>query len=76
MRLGFSRGQDVLDLGCGSGILAIAAAKLGASKVLALDTDELAVAAAEENAAVNAAADEDCCGAWQSRFHFALGAAL
>jgi ribosomal protein L11 methyltransferase len=32
-------GGDVLDLGCGSGILAIAAARLGAARVLALDTD-------------------------------------
>ena len=44
---------DVLDLGCGSGILAIAAAKLGAGKVLALDIDPIAVRAARENAALN-----------------------
>jgi ribosomal protein L11 methyltransferase len=37
--------QRVLDLGCGSGILAIAAAKLGATDVLALDTDPVAVRA-------------------------------
>ena len=36
--------QDVLDLGSGSGILSIAAAKLGAGRVLALDIDEIAVA--------------------------------
>ena len=51
-------GQDVLDLGSGSGILSIAAAKLGARKVLALDTDALAVKAAKENAAVNGTADK------------------
>ena len=45
--------HDALDLGCGSGILAIAAAKLGARRVLALDTDNLAVAATRENAAAN-----------------------
>jgi ribosomal protein L11 methyltransferase len=48
---------DVLDLGCGSGILGIAALKLGASKVLALDTDELAVKSTRENAALNAVTD-------------------
>jgi ribosomal protein L11 methyltransferase len=36
-------GQSVIDLGCGSGILSIAAAKLGASRVLALDIDPIAV---------------------------------
>lgn len=44
---------DVLDLGCGSGILAIAAAKLGAAKVLALDIDPIAVRATRCNAALN-----------------------
>jgi ribosomal protein L11 methyltransferase len=46
-------GMRALDLGCGSGILAIAAAKLGASRVLALDVDPNAVRAARENAAAN-----------------------
>ena len=46
-------GYKVLDLGTGSGILAIAAARLGASAVLALDTDPLAVRAARENCALN-----------------------
>jgi ribosomal protein L11 methyltransferase len=39
-------GVEVLDLGCGTGILGIAAAKLGASRVDGLDNDPLAVAAA------------------------------
>jgi ribosomal protein L11 methyltransferase len=43
----------LVDLGCGSGVLAIAAAKLGFSPVVALDNDELAVAVANENAAAN-----------------------
>ncbi|MBN1886594.1 MAG: 50S ribosomal protein L11 methyltransferase [Thermoflexales bacterium] len=46
-------GDDVLDLGTGSGILAIAAARLGASRVLALDIDPLAVQAARTNVAAN-----------------------
>ena len=46
----------VLDLGCGSGILGIAAAKLGASTVLALDIDAMAVEATRENAAFNGVA--------------------
>jgi ribosomal protein L11 methyltransferase len=42
-----------VDLGCGSGVLAIAAAKLGWGSVLALDYDPLSVQATLENAAVN-----------------------
>jgi ribosomal protein L11 methyltransferase len=44
---------SVLDLGCGSGILAILAAKLGAVSVLALDTDPIAVRVTDENAIAN-----------------------
>ena len=43
----------LLDVGCGSGVLAIAAAKLGWGPVLAVDHDPLAVAATEANAAAN-----------------------
>jgi len=46
-------GAEVLDLGAGSGILAIAAAMLGARRVLAVDNDPTAVKAARENAAAN-----------------------
>ena len=46
-------GDAALDLGAGSGILAIAAARLGAERVLAIDTDPQAVKAARENAAAN-----------------------
>jgi len=46
-------GRRVLDLGTGSGILAIAAAKLGAAEVLALDVDPVAVEAARGNVAAN-----------------------
>jgi ribosomal protein L11 methyltransferase len=49
-------GKSVLDVGTGSGILAIAAAKRGASPVVAVDTDTLAVDAARENAVGNGVA--------------------
>lgn len=48
----------VLDLGCGSGILSIAAAKLGASQVIGLDIDPIAVDATLENAEANGVADK------------------
>ncbi len=50
-------GGRVLDLGTGSGILAIAAALLGGGEVLALDLDPVAVRVAEANAAANGVAD-------------------
>jgi ribosomal protein L11 methyltransferase len=46
-------GEQVIDAGCGSGILSIAAAKLGASSVEAMDIDEVAVRVARENIALN-----------------------
>ncbi len=46
-------GAGVLDYGCGSGILAIAAAKLGAGRVVGVDIDENALAAAADNARKN-----------------------
>ena len=46
-------GARVLDVGCGSGILAIAAAKLGAASVLGVDTDPIAIEATIANAARN-----------------------
>ncbi len=47
-------GQPVIDLGCGSGILSIAALKAGASQALAVDIDEQAVSATHANARINA----------------------
>jgi ribosomal protein L11 methyltransferase len=52
-----ARCESVLDLGTGSGILAIAAVKLGAERVWALDVDKEACRAALENARANDVAD-------------------
>ena len=53
---GLLAGARVLDVGCGSGILAIAALKLGAATALALDTDPIAIEATSANARRNALA--------------------
>ena len=58
-------GEDVLDYGCGSGILAIAALKLGASHVTGIDIDPQAVVASHDNAARNQ------CDRTQAVFHTA-----
>jgi ribosomal protein L11 methyltransferase len=49
-------GTRVIDFGCGSGILAIAAAKLGAAEVLAVDIDPQALLATHDNAERNGVA--------------------
>ncbi|MGO4952458.1 50S ribosomal protein L11 methyltransferase [Paenibacillus sp. DRB1-1] len=46
-------GEEVIDVGTGSGILAIGAVKLGAKHVLALDLDPVAVSSARENTRLN-----------------------
>ncbi|OEF96370.1 50S ribosomal protein L11 methyltransferase [Desulfuribacillus alkaliarsenatis] len=46
-------GDTVYDVGCGSGVLSIAAAKLGASNIQAFDIDTVAVSSAEINAKLN-----------------------
>lgn len=51
-------GCTVYDIGCGSGILGITAAKLGAGRVLAVDNDPAATAATRENAEVNGVLDK------------------
>jgi ribosomal protein L11 methyltransferase len=50
-------GQEVLDLGTGSGILAIAAARLGAARVIAVDISAVAVEVARQNVTINGAED-------------------
>lgn len=50
--------ETVIDLGCGSGILSIAALKLGVRHALAVDIDEQAVIATLNNARINAIGDE------------------
>lgn len=50
-RMGDIRGMRVVDLGCGTGILACGAALLGAGEVIGIDWDEAALAVARENAA-------------------------
>lgn len=61
------QGKTVIDYGCGSGILAIAALLLGAARVIAVDNDPQALIATTDNARDNAVADrldtylpEDC----------------
>lgn len=53
-----SGGEHVLDVGCGSGILGIAALKLGAARVVAVDVDPIAVRVTDENAEINGVAIE------------------
>lgn len=50
-------GDTVLDVGCGSGILAIASLLLGAGSAVGVDIDETAVKTAKENAEINNVAD-------------------
>ncbi|KFN49203.1 50S ribosomal protein L11 methyltransferase [Arenimonas composti] len=51
------RGKDVLDFGCGSGILALAALKLGARSAVGVDNDPQALAATFDNAERNGVGD-------------------
>jgi len=51
-------GLDVIDVGCGSGILSIAALKLGATNVLGVDIDEESVKNSRENADTNGVGEE------------------
>lgn len=51
-------GLDVIDVGCGSGILSVAALKLGAGHALGVDIDNAAVISSRENAAANGVLDQ------------------
>lgn len=53
-------GQRMLDVGCGSGILAICASKLGAKECRAYDIDEVAVRVAEDNILSNSCENVTC----------------
>ena len=68
-------GQRVVDYGCGSGILGIAAARLGATAVLGVDNDPQAITASRDNARRNEVADaafrvvlpqDDLVASWQA----------
>lgn len=48
--------KNVLDMGCGTGILAILAAKLGASRIWAIDNDPVCIESVEENKVLNSVA--------------------
>lgn len=65
-------GDTFLDLGTGSGVLAIAASKLGAGKVYALDIDFDAVQIARQNAGINRlnSRAKFICGPWQAAAGF------
>ena len=52
------KNEPVIDVGCGSGILSIAAAKLGAVRALAVDIDPLSVKATLENAQANGVSEQ------------------
>ncbi len=48
-----NKGDEIIDVGCGTGILSIIALKLGAKKVTAVDIDEVAVRVTKENSEIN-----------------------
>ena len=60
------KGDSVIDVGTGSGVLSIAAAMLGAEKVKALDLDEVAVQSAKLNLELNKVHDISKCFSKQS----------
>ena len=69
-------GKPVIDVGCGSGILSIAALKLGARKAVGVDIDNASVKATDENAEANGVAEHLECGVGSVRElrqgHFSL----
>jgi D-alanine-D-alanine ligase len=77
-RLDVESGETVLDLGCGSGVLSVAAARCGARRVVAVDVDPGALAATEANARRNglAAALECRAGSWYEALDEASGGSV
>lgn len=61
---GFIKGARVLDMGCGTGILGILAAKLGAVSVIGIDVEAWSVENSAENAARNAGPAQGLCADW------------
>ena len=63
------KGDSVLDVGCGSGILGIATLLLGAERAVGVDIDETAVRTAKENAEINAVSDKftAICGSFTEK---------
>ncbi len=63
------KGDSVLDVGCGSGILGIATLLLGAEKAVGVDIDETAVRTAKENAEINSVSDKftAICGSFTEK---------
>ncbi|MEE1060401.1 MAG: 50S ribosomal protein L11 methyltransferase [Ruminococcus sp.] len=63
------QGDKVLDVGCGSGVLGIAALLMGAESAVGVDIDELAVKTAVENAEINGVSDrfEAICGSFTDK---------
>lgn len=62
-------GDSVLDVGCGSGILGIAALLMGADRAVGVDIDEVAVRTAAENAGINGVSDRftAICGSFTDK---------
>jgi methylase of polypeptide subunit release factors len=70
-RLDIQLGERVLELGCGSGLLSIAAAKMGAGSVVAVDIDPRALESAVENIRLNGFSDriDVRAGSWFEAVH-------